>query len=610
MVADVTGGMDPAAAIALVGLLGVGSQWLAWRLDIPAIVLMLAAGVIAGPVLGVLDPARDLGPIIGPAISIAVAVILFEGGLTLDFHALPEGTGKAVRRLVLLGAPIGWAGSAAALHFGAGLDWAVSAVLGGIMIVTGPTVIAPLLRQARLARRPAAVLQWEAIVNDPVGALAAVLALEVVLVRTTGVGWAEAAASITGGVVLAALVGLAFGRGLSWAFRNGHVPEYMKVPVLFAALLVAFAGCNLALHESGLLAVTVMGVVIANADLPSYTEIRRFKEHATVLLVSGVFVLLAASLDFSQLARLDLRAAVFVALAVLVVRPVTVLVSLAGTDLSWRERLLVAFTGPRGVVLVAVAGLFGERLLAVGIEDAALVTPIAFALVMVTVLVHGFGLSPLARALGLSGAEVPGLIIVGGSRFAAELGEALIREGVPVIVTDTNRAHLRPARDRGVPVYYGDILSEAAEHGLEFVHYDQLLAASDNDALNTLVATDLGPEFGRTNVWQLPRVQTRPGARHVLPPNLGGRVLAGGLTWPEVERRMREGWRVGVTPLSDAFTIEDWRARHPDAIPIGRISAAGAFRFLAEGEAPRAESGDRLVHLAPPAPAAVSNQGK
>lgn len=610
MAVETMTGMDPATAIALVGVLGVGAQWIAWRLDVPAIVLMLAAGVIAGPVLGILDPARDLGPIVGPAISIAVAVILFEGGLTLDFHALPEGTGKAVRRLVLLGAPVGWVGSAAALHFGAGLDWAVSAVLGGIMIVTGPTVIAPLLRQARLARRPAAVLQWEAIVNDPVGALAAVLALEVILVRTTGVGWVEAATSISGGILLATLVGLAFGRGLAWAFRNGHVPEYMKVPVLFAGLLLAFAACNLALHESGLLAVTVMGVVIANAELPSYAEIRRFKEHATVLLVSGVFVLLAASLDFGQLARLDLRAALFVALAVIVVRPVTVLLSLLGTDLSWRERLLVALTGPRGVVLVAVAGLFAKRLAAVGIEDAALVTPIALALVVATVFIHGFGLAPLARALGLSGAEVPGLIIVGGSRFAAELGAALIREGVPAIVTDTNRAHLRPARELGVPVYYGDILSEAAEHGLEFVHYDQLLAASDNDALNTLVATDLGPEFGRTNVWQLPRVKTRPGARHVLPATLGGRLVAGRLTWPEIERRMREGWRVAVTPLTEEFTLDDWRATHPEAIPLGRISAGGVFRFFAEGEPLRAEKGDRLVHLAPPEPVAVSSDGK
>ena len=183
-VAETAGAMSPIMAFAVVGVLGVGSQWLAWRLRLPAIVLMLAAGILVGPVMGLFDPERDIGPLTGPLISLAVAVILFEGGLTLDFHELRDAR-HGVRRLVVIGAPLGWLLSTLTLRYGAGLGWESATVFGGIMVVTGPTVIAPLLRQARLSRRPAQLLQWEAIVNDPIGALAAVLALEVVLTLRT-----------------------------------------------------------------------------------------------------------------------------------------------------------------------------------------------------------------------------------------------------------------------------------------------------------------------------------------------------------------------------------------------------------------------------------------
>ena len=182
MATETLGALSPVTAIALVGAIGVGSQWIAWRLRMPAIVLMLVAGILIGPVFGIFDPQRDIGPLLAPMISIAVAIILFEGGLSLNFHTLQDAV-KGVRRLVYVGAPLGWLLSTLALHYVAGLDWSSSAVFGGIMIVTGPTVIAPLLRTARLSRRPATLLQWEAILNDPIGALAAVLAFEVVIAQ-------------------------------------------------------------------------------------------------------------------------------------------------------------------------------------------------------------------------------------------------------------------------------------------------------------------------------------------------------------------------------------------------------------------------------------------
>ncbi|MDO6589657.1 sodium:proton antiporter [Loktanella sp. D2R18] len=592
------GAMAPVMAFALVGALGVGSQWVAWRLRMPAIVLMLVAGVLIGPVAGVFDPARDIGPLMAPMISIAVAIILFEGGLTLNFHSLSDAA-KGVRRLVFIGAPLGWLTSALALRYGAGLSWESAAVFGGIMIVTGPTVIAPLLRTARLSKRPAALLQWEAIVNDPIGALAAVLAFEVVLVMNTATTVNAAIMDLVIGIGFATLLGVVAGYGLARAFKRGLVPEYMKVPVLFALLLGIFGLSDHVLHESGLLAVTIMGIVIANANLPSYEELRRFKEHATVLLVSGVFILLAASLDFSALRQLDFRAFAFVALVVLVARPLTVFVALLGSGVPYKEQILVAFTGPRGVVLVAVAGLFGDRLIGLGFEDAPLIAPLAFVLVAFTVVLHGFTLAPFARWLGLTGADVPGVVVIGGSKWTTAFAAALKKADVPVLMTDPNFGNLRSARAAGIPTFSGDILSEAAEQRLELISYATLVAATDNDAYNTLVATDLAPEFGRDSVFQVMRAKN-DSARHQLPRTLGGRKFGPEETHHGLEALIAQGWTFRVTRLTEEYTLQHWRQNRPEAHLFARIDTAGAIKLIRKDEEVKPAPDVRIIAMRPP----------
>tara|TARA_B000000460_G_scaffold246833_1_gene220787 strand:- start:3557 stop:5668 length:2112 start_codon:yes stop_codon:yes gene_type:complete len=596
---DVTGGLSPIQAFAVVGIAGVGAQWLAWRFRLPAIVLMLAAGLLLGPVTGIFVPARDIGDLIKPMIALAVAVILFEGGLTLSLKKLADAR-PGVRRLVYIGAPLGWILSSLALVFGAGLGWESAIVFGGVMIVTGPTVIAPLLRQARLTSRPAQVLQWEGIVNDPIGALVGVIALEIVLVYRTGVTAGEAIGQLVLGVGFAALIGAVAGYMLVQAFRRGWVPEYMKVPLLFVAVLAIFAVSDTLLQESGLLAVTVMGLVVANADLPSYHELHRFKEHATILLVSGVFILLAAGVEFDTLAQLNwLRAGIFVALVVLVARPLTVLISLIGSNLTLPERFLIALTGPRGVVLVAVSGIFGENLVSAGIDDGAQIAPLAFVLVLVTVVLHGFTLAPLARRLGLTSGEKPGLMIVGGSLFATGLAKALEKAEVNVLITDTNRDHLRTARAQNIPTFYGDILGEAAESNVEFITYSGILSASDNDAYNTLVATDLAPEFGREAIWQLAR-HKEDRARHALPSQLGGQTIDGNRTLAEYLELLAEGWIFRTTRLTEEYRLDDWRAVREGAIPLAVVQD-GKLWFVTDPDSDVVDkAGVRIVSLLPP----------
>ncbi|MEM1316958.1 MAG: sodium:proton antiporter [Pseudomonadota bacterium] len=545
--------------IAVIGAAGIAAQWMAWRLRIPAIALLLTAGFLLGPVFGYIDPKADFGDIYKPVIGLAVAVVLFEGGLTLNFSEIKE-TSKAVRRVIIFGGPLVWLFSTMAAHYAAGLPWAAAFVLGGILVVTGPTVIMPLLRQAQLAPRPASLLRWEAIVNDPIGALFAVLAFQIYLVLNGELAGVTLAGIVVVGAVVALGGGLLLGRAISSIFAKGYVPDYLKSPVLLAIVLMSFAISNMILEESGLLTVTVLGIALANSKMASLTELRRFKETVTVLLVSGLFIMLTASLKLSDFASLGWGAIIFVLLILFVCRPVAIWIATIGSGIDMRERALIAWIAPRGIVAVAVAGLFGEALAENGIAAGEQLVTLTFLVVAATILLHGFTLGPLATAMGLKSAERPGLLIVGGSSWTQALAEKLMELKIPVLIADSNWNHIRKARLADVPVFYGDVLSESAHHDIIFNRYSHILAATDNDAYNSLVCTEYGPEIGRNNVFQIGNLRNEK-ERQALRLTLGGRQLfSEGKSLSELRTHMWQGWTFQNTLITEEFTFEDHQA--------------------------------------------------
>jgi len=321
--------------IALIGVLGIGAQWLAWRLQRPAIVLMAIAGLLFGPLLAWvltlpfvqgsdglktiidavhLDPEKDFGEMYRPMVGIAVAIILFEGGLNLRFKDLRDAS-HAVTRMVLVAAPIAWVLGTIAAHYIAGLAWDISIMVGGLFVVTGPTVILPLLRQAHLPGRAAAVLKWEGIVNDPLGALFAVAGFELIRFTAMGENIQFAMIKLIAVAVIGAVIGILSGWALAWAFRRGHVPEYLKAPVVLIWVLFIYVMANVAAEETGLVAVTALGIAMANSKFASMVEMRRFKENIAVLLVSGIFVVLTATLTPEVLRGFDWRVLGFVFLS-------------------------------------------------------------------------------------------------------------------------------------------------------------------------------------------------------------------------------------------------------------------------------------------------------
>ncbi len=593
--------MEQSLVIAMVGMLGIGAQWVAWRTGWPAIVLMLAAGFLAGPVLGLFDPEHAFGELLDPMIAIGVALILFEGGLSLDLRELRH-AGEGVWRLVLLGGPIAWVLGAFAAHSIGGLEWPVAILFAGILVVTGPTVVMPLLRQSSVKSRPAAILKWEAIVNDPIGALFAVVAYEYFRAVTASpdAGLFEVVPPLIFAAILAGLIGYVAAAAIAWAFPRGTVPEFLKVPVLLTAVIVVFVLSNQIEHEAGLVAVTVMGVALANMNVSSLRSIHPFKQNVAVLLISGIFILLSSSLKFEELAYLNWNFGLFLLALLFLVRPATILLSLLGSSVPWNERLFLAWIAPRGIVLVAISGLFALRLEEIGYDGTALIG-LSFAVVVATIVAHGFTIDLVAKLLKLKGSNRPGIIIVGSTPWTISLAMMMKDLKAPVMIVDASWQRLALARQKGLPFYHGEILNEATEHNLDLAPYAVLVAATENEAYNALVCNEFAYEIGRDTVFQLGDAVDEDD-RHSLPSSIRGRALfESGFGVEDVNERLSRGWVFRKTKLSEEFGFDAARERLPDAAAmLLLVRENGTIRFFTHAARPEPRAGDVIVSFAPP----------
>lgn len=592
--------IDLGAAIALVLVLGVGAQWLAWRTRVPVIIVLTVVGLIVGPGLHLLQPAKQFGHALETIISLSVAVVLFDGGLNLRFYEL-RNSAIGVRRLVYLGVPLSFVFYSLATHYIAGLSWPSAVVFGAIIVVTGPTVILPLLRQAKLTRRVASYLKWEAIINDPIGALLAVLAFEYFLYSAGGgfspkVGWDLGRAILAGGVCGGGVAYL-----LGRAFRRHSIPEYLGLPITLALVIGVFVAANAIQDEAGLLAVTVMGVVMGNMHLPNIEEMRRFKEHLTILLVAIIFILLTASLEPKSLQHLRWDGGLLIVVIVLLARPLAVWIATVGAGMPARERLLLAGVAPRGVVAVATVGVLAPRMLDAGIADADLLVPLMFALVFVTVLVYGVALGRIARFFGLAAVASNRVLIVGATSWTAGFACALMDAGANALVVANSWHHLSSARLAGVPVYYGEILSESAEADLELHDVGVVLAATGNDAYNALVCTAFAPSLGRGLVFQLP-MSAAPDKSNSVTREMRGRIaFETAASFDELRRRLDQGWVFRKTQLTELYTYAKYLAACPEGtLQLVAIKQGGGLVMNAQSTEFAPALGDTIVSFGPP----------
>lgn len=585
--------------IALVIVLGIAAQWLAWRTRLPSILLLLLTGFFAGPIFKILDPDFVFGGLLFPLVSICVAIILFEGGLTLRLRELPN-IGNVLWRLLSIGALVTWFIGTLGAHYLVGLRWNISLLLGAILVVTGPTVIGPLLRHVRPVKRVASILNWEGIVIDPIGAVLAVIVFEAILPHEGAIlGWQGIALSVGKTVVYGVGVGAAAGWVLTWMLKRFWIPDNLQNPAALAAVVGAFALSNHLQAESGLIAVTLMGVYLANQQAIVVKHIVEFKENIRVLLISGLFILLSARLDVADLKQIGFGSFLFFLVMVVIARPLSVWVSTVRSQLKWGERLFLMWMAPRGIVAASVASIFALRLIEEEVPGAEALVPVTVVIIVGTVALYGLTASLVAAKLKIAKPRPNGVLILGAHDWARKIGLVLKKAGIPVMLVDTNVSQVSAARLEGLTAQHTSILSETAWEAAEDGEYGRLLALTRNDEVNALACIQFIEIFGRAGVFQL--APKRPGhVRHeaVSPHHRGRMIFDKGTSWTQLNEAFAKGATIKTTKLTAEFDYNDFRGRHGlFTIPLFLINDKNTLHVMAPDTEAEPSAGDILISL-------------
>ena len=510
-------------------ILGIFAQWLAWRVRVPAILPLIVAGLLVGPIstLFTEDGAKLINPIFNGEtglfpgkslfyfVSLAIGIILFEGGLTLKMKEVKE-TQRTILRLISIGSLITFIGAGFAAHYIMGLNWSISFLFAGLIIVTGPTVIAPILQNIPLNRNVATVLKWEGILIDPIGALVAVLVFE--FIKSTGHDASftiHAFGTFMKIVIIGGTFGFSAGMALYYIIKKELVPHYLLNVFVLAYVLAVFVGSDVAAHESGLLAVVVMGLVLANKDVPRIDEILSFKESLSVLLISILFILLAANMDIAELSLLyqDWRPIALFGFVALILRPLSVFVSTHGGNLNYQEKLFISWVGPRGIVAAGIASLFGLTLENEGVVGAEYITPLVFMIVLGTVLLNATTARLVARLLGVVQDVSGGVLILGANNFAITIGKYLKENGRMVHLVDSNPAHIARAEAAGLEGIVANIYNTELAERYELLDVGYLLAFTSSDEVNAYALNRYEDIFGESGAYRLITVDELKGRK-------------------------------------------------------------------------------------------------
>ena len=526
-------------------ILGILAQWVAWRIKVPAILPLLLIGLVVGPFstlwteggLKLLDPVwnESLGHGLFPKehlfhfVELAIGLILFEGGLSLQRDEL-KGVGPSIINLITLGSLVTFIGGAILAHFIMDLHWAMSFLFSGLIIVTGPTVIGPILRNLPLKRNISAILKWEGILIDPIGALVAVLVYEFIHISHSAEFGGGGA--FTGDAfkhfLLISLVGTALGYFLAHVLRiflqKHWVPHYLLTVFTLAFVLAAFVGSHNLVADSGLLTVVVLGMVVGNMDMPHKNEIIYFGESISILLIAVLFILLSASMDMKDLKLLlDWRVGALFAAIIFVLRPIGVFLSTMKSSLTTNEKLFVSWVGPRGIVAAGIASLFGSKLAAEGIEGAEYITPLVFMVVLGTVILNATGAGIIAKLLGVLLEKSNGILMVGAHRASRLIAKYLKDNGKHVILIDSNTGNIDKAHEEGIDAFTVDIYKDDLRNYADLNDVGILMAMTGSAEVNNYTLDNLSKDFGENGAYRLTSVNELQNPDSVSPDNLFSR---------------------------------------------------------------------------------------
>jgi NhaP-type Na+/H+ or K+/H+ antiporter len=593
---------NPALVLSLALVAGIISQMVARHLRVPGIVVLLAAGVLLGPeVLGLVDPAA-LGHAMHDVVGFAVAVILFEGGLNLDVRRLRR-EALPIRRLLTLGAGVTLVGATLASHWVLGWGWSLAILFGSLVIVTGPTVITPLLRRIRVHRTIETILEAEGVFVDALGAILAIVVLEVVVQGPSRESLAQGLMGPPARLAFGAVVGLAGGGALTFLLRlRSLVPEGFQNTFSLAWAIALFHLSNLVVPETGIAAVIMAGLLVGNTTAaPPLRELKEFKEQLTVLLIGLLFVLLAADVALDDMLALGWQGVLVVLILMLLVRPLSVAVSTWGSDLDWRQRTFLSWVAPRGIVAAAIGALFADRLAESGIPGGEGLEALVFLVIAGTVVLQGASASFVARLLGLRRPTNRGYAILGANALARLFARRLKAAGHAVVMMDANQDSAREAEEEGLRVVFGNALEERAQLSAQMESRRGIVGLLTNPAQNLLFAQKGREEGGAPQAWAA--IQRGPGAPEPEAVTETGTHLLFG------EPRDLELWAVRIRRELTRLEVWEWQSvdgSSPESdwrIPREQRNQLLAFFLIRDGklhlvdETTRLESGDRVEWL-------------
>jgi len=498
-------------------ILGIIAQWFAWRLKLPAILPLILIGLLVGPIatLYTEDGSKLIEPVwngekgLFPGeglyyfLSLAISIILFEGGLTLKRSEI-RNVGPVITKLITVGTLVTFFGGGLVTHFIFGLSWKISFLFAALIIVTGPTVITPILRNIPLKKDVSAVLKWEGILIDPIGALVAVLVFEFISVGE-GQEYTKTALIDFGKILLfGTTFGFTFAHALAFIIRKKYVPHYLSNVVSLSVVLLVFVESDILAHESGLLAVVVMGMVMGNMDLPNLKELLYFKESLSVLLISILFILLAANINISDMELIyNWKTAALFFIVVLLIRPIGVFLSTRGSSLKLNEKLFISWVGPRGIVAAGIASLFGSKLLQKGEPGAEYITPLVFMIVLGTVLLNATTARNFAKIVGVFLKHSEGILIIGASKMSRLIANYLKQNNRHVVLIDANRANIDQAKKLGIEAMVADVYSDTLTDNIELNDMGYLMALTGSTEINKYAIDRFKNQFGENGSFRL-----------------------------------------------------------------------------------------------------------
>ncbi|WP_136482717.1 cation:proton antiporter [Cognatitamlana onchidii] len=499
-------------------ILGILAQWVAWKFKIPAILPLILIGLLVGPIASEYfseDGSKWMEPVWNGKkgffpgeglyyfVSLAISIILFEGGLTLKRSEI-KSLGPVISKLITLGTTITFFGAGILARVIFNLSWELSFLFSGLVIVTGPTVITPILRNIPLKKDISTVLKWEGILIDPIGALVAVLVFEFISVEGDS-GFTKTALIEFGKILLFGITfGFTFAHALAFVINKKLIPHYLMNVVSLSTVLLVFVESEIFAHESGLLAVVVMGMVLGNGKLKNIKELLYFKESLSVLLISILFILLAANIDFEDLMLLYTWKTVILFFAiVLVIRPLGVFLSTQGSKLRFNDKLFISWVGPRGIVAAGIASLFGSKLIKQGVEGAEYITPLVFMVVLGTVLLNATTARLFAKMVGVFLKKSEGILIVGASHVSRLIGRYLEDNGRHVVLIDSNQTNIKLAQEEGLEAIDTDIYSETLDDNIELNDVGFLMALTGSADINAYAIDKFRGQFGESGYYRL-----------------------------------------------------------------------------------------------------------